>query len=51
MESVGEIVWPLQTKGKARTMRLKGYGDAICAEAAAAFVRAYMEVRREEGLM
>ena len=32
---------PLQSKGKARVMRLRGYGDSLCVPAAIEFVRAY----------
>lgn len=33
------VIWMIQTRG-----RLKGYGNAINAQAAAAFIRAYMGV-------
>lgn len=38
------IYSPLIQKGKARVMRLRGYGNAIVAPQAVAFVEAYMEV-------
>jgi len=38
------IYSPLIQKGKARVMRLRGYGNAIVAPRAIAFVEAYMEV-------
>jgi DNA (cytosine-5)-methyltransferase 1 len=41
------FVWPLIHKGKARTSRLRGYGDAIVAQQAAEFIRAVVE----EGLV
>ena len=34
---------PIIQKGKARAMRLRGYGNAIVAPQAAAFIRAYLE--------
>lgn len=34
---------PLIEKGKARVMRLRGYGNAIVAEVAVAFIKSYME--------
>jgi hypothetical protein len=37
--------FPLAQKAEARVMRLRGYGDGIVAQQAAAFVRAYMETR------
>lgn len=36
--------FPLTKKAEARTMRLKGYGDGIVAQVAAAFIKAYMEL-------
>lgn len=38
------ITHPLQAKGKARVLRLRGYGDAIVLEQAIAWIRAVMEV-------
>jgi len=38
------IYAPLIQKGKARVMRLKGYGNAIVAPQATEFIKAYMEV-------
>ena len=38
-----EITHPLQAKGKARVLRLRGYGDAIVLEQAIAWIRAVME--------
>ena len=40
-----EVFFPLITKGKNRVGRLRGYGNALCAPVAEAFIRAYMEVR------
>jgi hypothetical protein len=34
---------PLIQKGKARVMRLRGYGNAIVPQLAAAFIEAYLE--------
>ena len=45
----GRYAFPLIPKAKARTMRLRGYGDAINVEVAAEFIRAYMEVRDGNG--
>jgi site-specific DNA-cytosine methylase len=38
-----EIIHPLQKGGKARILRLRGYGDAIVSPVAAMFIRACME--------
>ena len=37
---------PLIQKGENRTLRLKGYGNALCAETAFGFIKAYMECRK-----
>lgn len=37
-----DVFFPLQQGSKARVLRLRGYGDAINTEVAAAFVRAYL---------
>jgi DNA (cytosine-5)-methyltransferase 1 len=42
-DSRGGYVFPLQKGGKARVMRLRGYGDGIVAQVAAEFIRAYMD--------
>jgi DNA (cytosine-5)-methyltransferase 1 len=39
------IYSPFIQKGKARVMRLRGYGNAIVAPQATAFIQAYKEVR------
>src|SRR6185437_4638145 len=41
---VMEVYAPLIEKGKCRTMRLRGYGNAIVPPLAAEFIRAYIEV-------
>jgi hypothetical protein len=38
-----EIFFPLVSETKNRTGRLRGYGDAIVAPVAEAWIRAYME--------
>jgi hypothetical protein len=35
--------FPLCTGAKARVMRLRGYGDALCAPAAQAFIESYLD--------
>jgi DNA (cytosine-5)-methyltransferase 1 len=42
---IGPGLFPLATGSPARVLRLRGYGDAICAESAAAFIGSYREVR------
>lgn len=39
------VFHPLQVKARARRLRLHGYGDAIVAQVAAEFIRAFMEAR------
>ena len=53
-DSAGEIAWvfaPLIEKGKARVGRLKGYGNAICAPQAQAFIEAFMEITLADHLL
>jgi len=35
--------FPLAQGEEARVLRLRGYGDAVCAEQAAMFIRAWLE--------
>jgi len=43
---VRTIEHPLTQKAEARTMRLRGYGNSLCAPVAQEFIAAYMEVRQ-----
>jgi DNA (cytosine-5)-methyltransferase 1 len=42
---IGPGLFPLAHGAAARVLRLRGYGDAICAETAKAFIEAYSEAR------
>lgn len=42
------IYAPLIQKGKARAGRLRGYGNAICAPQAAAFIQAFLQAEADE---
>ena len=46
-----EVYTPLIEKGKARVGRLKGYGNAICAPQAQAFIEAFMEITLADHLL
>ena len=41
-----EVFFPLIQKGKNRVGRLRGYGNALCAETAIAFIEAYLAIDR-----
>jgi len=43
-----EVYAPLIEKGEARTMRLRGYGNAIVPPLAAEFIRAYLDTLPEK---
>ena len=44
-----EVFFPLIQKGKNRVGRLRGYGNALVAPQAEAFIRAYMEIQNDCG--